>query len=251
MGWDKHKITGAQLAECLGVNQQTLYGYLHKHGIYKGKPNTVELLQRIDALGINGAYDKSKMMRQLRPKLQEMLKECEKRGYIAALNKTTEPAEDVRERQQRDEPQSDGDSEDRVRSGRVQRGRGIECAVERLRDGEYDLYQKWCRALEADSIEAANKLFQQWQTATEALRKGEDALLEVRKKSGSLISTETAERFFSKRIAPIKSRLLRIPSQVAPMLVGLSVGDIKDELDTFIRNMLKDIAKNEEESADD
>lgn len=244
MGWDKDKITGSQLAKELGVNQQTLYGYLNKHGIYKGKPKTVELLQRIDNLGKNGAYDRSKMMRSLRPKLELMLKECEKRGYISGQeDKPLEPSNDVGKGKQRVPDKDNSDPEDRVRGLGKSRGRGIECAVERLRDGEYDLYEKWRRALETDSIEAANKLFQQWQVATEALRKGEDALLEVHKKSGALISTTAAEQFFSQRISPVKSSLLRLPSQIAPMLVGLSVTDIKDELDTFIRKLLKDIAR--------
>lgn len=128
-------------------------------------------------------------------------------------------------------------------------GDGIEFAIIRLRGAEKFLHNKWKIEMSGANYRPviADKLFNQWQKAIEHLRKGEESLLVLQVKVGTLIEVDVARRLYAERILPIKKRLERMPSQLCTVLENDTAEAIKEELEKAIRGVLGGFSKDLED----
>lgn len=239
----------AELELFFGRPSQTLQSLLRRANIPISQSMPLQLIRKMYKKGHTSGFESPRglLWRAIRPRMEEFVDGLVEQGTITIkygekLKKGLVP-EDPEETvlpPKKKKPTSVPKTEELPPELKEVKGEGIEAAIVRLRGAEKFLHEKWKTEMEGESYRPAiaDKLFNQWQKAIEHLRKGEESLLVLQSKAGTLIEADVARRLYAARILPIKKKLERMPSQLCTVLENDTAEAIKEELEKTIRGVL-------------
>lgn len=232
----------AELEVFFGKPAQTLQSLFRRAKIVVSQLMPMQLIKKMYKKGHGGGFDSTRsfLWRDIRPRMDEFTDGLVEQGSItAAQAKKLKAGIVVKEPAGVVEMPSSDSGELPVELTEVD-GEGIEYAIIRLRGAEKFLHGKWKLEMSGENYRPviADKLFNQWQKAMECLRKGEESLLVLQVKAGTLIEVDVARRLYAARILPIKKKLERLPSQLCTVLENDTAEAIKEELEKTIRGVL-------------
>jgi len=130
----------------------------------------------------------------------------------------------------------------RAERNRERGKKGITHALERLRDAEQELGERFHEQLETEDP-SAGVTFRLWKDAMDQLRKLEAEILEITRASGENIPAEDAKRAISLVCGAMKSRLLLLPTQIAHELADRDAPDIQEILQANVNSILDGLSK--------
>lgn len=120
---------------------------------------------------------------------------------------------------------------------------GLKAAVDRLRKYEGELAQRFEDELTVNRQSALLwQYFKDWHSAVDLMRKSESDLLKVLQETKALLPADYVRTWIVQRMDAAKSRLLSLPSKIAPQLEGLGWIEIQEMLKKELLDAIGDLS---------
>ena len=121
-------------------------------------------------------------------------------------------------------------------------GLGASAALERMRVTEKQLNDLYIEQLDANDSNAQTT-FRMWKDLVDQLRKMEAEIFSIEKAKGSMIDMAEMKALIQSFVAPVRSKLMAMPAQVAEELAGRDAIEVQEILETEIRKLLGELSK--------
>ena len=120
--------------------------------------------------------------------------------------------------------------------------KGIFAALQRLQTMEVFLSQKFQTAI-IDSPETAGTYFKSWESAVSRLESLELQALKVLKEREELVPIDAIQEKWAQMIAPVKTKILALPVDIAPNLANRDRVAVQEELKEYCDKLLLDCSE--------